>query len=111
MAAICRVCGEPTDATSEAECLRCLQPFHLALRQDVPAKDCGEVWLSDELMALEFACAICLAEERGTPLPQPLAAPPAPTDAPERPTPAGRRYARHEGMRAADVARRRRRGR
>ncbi len=49
---LCRVCGEPTTEHSNAVCSWCTAPFHLALRQDIPAKDCGQVWISEELLAL-----------------------------------------------------------
>ena len=89
----CRVCGELTNAFSNATCMQCGSSYHLALRQDVPAKDCGQVWISDESQTLEFACDICL----GKVSPEDDAAGAA------RP-----QYARAEGRRAADVLRRKR---
>jgi hypothetical protein len=68
----------------------CNSSFHLALRQDVPAKDCGQVWIDDESQTLEFACDSCLGRTA------PPAAAPAATES--RP-----RYARRQGGRAADV--------
>lgn len=97
----CRVCGEPTTEYCNAVCLRCTAPFHLALRQDIPGKDCGEVWIDEENLSLDFACNLCLAAERGEP-----AAPPPPARNMERT--ATRRYARHTGARAGDIVRRRR---
>jgi hypothetical protein len=97
----CRVCGDPTSEHSHAVCYRCRRPYHLALRQDIPAKDCGQVWLDEELLALQFACNVCLevsAPTDGT-------APAAEASANPR---GRRRYARHERVRAADVARARR---
>ncbi len=88
MGELCRVCGEPTSEFSHAVCSRCDLPFHLALRQDVPAKDCGQVWINPQHLGLEFGCNVCLGVETE-------AAPPR------------RRYARHEGVRARDVLRRR----
>jgi hypothetical protein len=29
-------------------------------------KDCGNVWLNEEILALEFACAKCIAAQDGT---------------------------------------------
>ena len=94
---VCRVCGELTDSFSNATCMRCASPFHLALRRDIPAKDCGQVWIDDESQTLDFACNVCL----GT------AEPPPATEA-ESARPA---YARNEGMRASDVLRRKQAGR
>jgi ribosomal protein L37E len=95
---VCRVCGELTDTYSNATCMQCGFPFHLALRRDVPAKDCGQVWIDDETQTLDFACDVCLGkvelspavEKEGTPRPA---------------------YARSEGMRASDILRRKRAGR
>lgn len=94
---VCRVCGELTDALSNAACMRCGGTYHLALRQDVPAKDCGQVWINEEHQTLEFACNICLGH-----------AEPAGSRAASR-TDEGKRYARREGASAADIVRRRRR--
>jgi hypothetical protein len=92
----CAVCGEPTSEFCHAACGRCLQEFHLALRQDIPAKDCGQVWIDEESMALEFACNTCL----DLVLPQP-----APVIAPTR----TRRYLRRDDTRASAIVRARRR--
>ncbi len=98
MGDICRVCGEPTSEFSHAICSRCDRPFHLALRQDVPAKDCGQVWINPQHLGLEFGCNVCLGFASEAPS---LQATP-----PEAATPR-RRYARHQGVRALDVVRRR----
>lgn len=37
--------------------------FHLNSRTDLPGKDCGDVWVSEEHMALEFVCNVCLAPQ------------------------------------------------
>ena len=92
----CVVCGEGLEGPNMATCNQCGSRFHLVTRMDVPGKDCGEVWINQEFLALEFACATCL---RGVP--------PGIT----RERPARRRYARRSGARAADVVRQRRRRR
>jgi hypothetical protein len=43
-----------------AECNWCDQRFHLNQRNDVEAKDCGEVWIDEQYLALQFACRTCL---------------------------------------------------
>ncbi len=43
-----------------AECNWCDQRYHLNQRNDVEAKDCGEVWIDDQYLALQFACQNCL---------------------------------------------------
>lgn len=102
MGEACAVCGDPTSEYSHASCGRCTRPYHLALRQDIPAKDCGQVWISEESLALDFACNTCLAAEGLIELPsQPEQAVTAAA------TP--RRYARRKQVRASEVVRARRR--
>ena len=31
-----------------------------SLRTDIPGKDCGQVWINEDHLALEFACDLCL---------------------------------------------------
>jgi len=59
----CSVCHEALTATTEAVCNSCGAYFHLNQRNDLPGKDCGEVWINEEHMALEFACNTCLHPE------------------------------------------------
>jgi hypothetical protein len=54
------VCGGPLEAHTEAYCDNCGQPYHLNQRTDLPGKDCGQVWINEEHLALEFACDTCL---------------------------------------------------
>lgn len=58
--AYCCICGEPVDETNSASCNNCYQPFHLNQRNDRPGKDCGEVWINEQYLSLEFACFACL---------------------------------------------------
>ena len=95
----CRVCAEPTSRYCNATCYTCGSTFHLALREDVPARDCGQVWLNDDVMALEFACNICLGA-----VPEPAAQADARAD-----LPTSRRYVRRTGVRAGRIVRSRRR--
>lgn len=97
---VCRVCGELTTVHSNASCLQCGGAFHLALRQDIPAKDCGQVWIGEQSQTLEFACNICLG----------VATPATDADAPASASDTGR-YARREGVRATDLLREKRRSR
>ncbi|GAB4325943.1 MAG: hypothetical protein Kow0010_08740 [Dehalococcoidia bacterium] len=57
---VCSVCGDPVEAHTEAFCNVCGQRYHLNQRLDLPGKDCGEVWINEEHLALEFACRICI---------------------------------------------------
>jgi len=58
---LCVVCTEPLTETSNADCMRCGQPYHLNRRNDIPGKDCGNAWINDAFMSLEFACEVCLS--------------------------------------------------
>ncbi len=63
-ATICSVCGEALTPQTQAFCNSCAQPYHLNQRQDIPGKDCGQVWINEEHMALEFGCDRCLHPEK-----------------------------------------------
>ena len=60
-AVTCVVCGEQAALLMTAECNWCDQRFHLNQRNDTEAKDCGEVWIDEQYLALQFACSCCLA--------------------------------------------------
>lgn len=96
----CVVCGEAADAGAAAICNGCGERYHLVLTQGEGGKDCGEVWLNEEFLALEFGCARCLAEHRG------MEAPPA---APDDAAPPPRSRAKHTGLSARDIVRRKQR--
>lgn len=49
-----------------AECNWCDGRYHLNQRNDIVAKDCGQVWIDEQYMALQFACDNCLGG-RGAP--------------------------------------------
>lgn len=72
----CAVCAEPATTAQSAECNWCDRRYHLNQRNDVEAKDCGQVWIDDEYLALQFACNDCLA--RGGPPEGTTAAKPEP---------------------------------
>ncbi|HXF50848.1 MAG TPA: hypothetical protein VNM43_04125 [Dehalococcoidia bacterium] len=63
--AFCIVCGEPVDETNSSICNGCGGRYHLNQRNDRPGKDCGDVWINEQYLALEFGCANCLAAARG----------------------------------------------
>ncbi|HEY5638536.1 MAG TPA: hypothetical protein VIW01_00615 [Dehalococcoidia bacterium] len=58
----CHVCGEAIAPDRAANCNSCHEPFHLRTRQDQDGTDCGEVWIHDQYLSLEFACARCLGK-------------------------------------------------
>jgi len=57
---VCVCCRRPFRAHDRAICTSCGAGFHLAMRIDVVVEECGEVWINDELEALEFGCNRCL---------------------------------------------------
>jgi hypothetical protein len=59
----CSVCGEALQPHTIATCNSCSRDYHLNSRQDLPGKDCGEVWINEEHLGLEFACNTCLHPE------------------------------------------------
>ncbi len=69
---VCVVCSEPADDSNSSICYNCGQRYHLNQRNDRPGKDCGEVWINEQHLSLEFACALCL---KGTPRETPVARP------------------------------------
>ena len=65
---VCLVCGEPVEAAMSADCNFCNGRYHLNQRNDIQAKDCGQVWIDEQYMALQFACDNCLRDgEHATP--------------------------------------------
>ena len=104
----CAVCGGPLTRNASADCYMCGQLFHLGLTTDSVVDDCGQVWLDDEAMALQFACNSCLEQQRAE-VEGPVAEP-EPEAAPSPPKPPRQRRAQRAepGRSARDIARRRR---
>jgi hypothetical protein len=61
----CSVCGEGLTEATGALCHGCGYAFHLNQRTDVPGKDCGDVWINEVHLGLEFACNGCLEPGAG----------------------------------------------
>jgi len=59
----CHVCRNPIADTNSATCNTCGNLFHLRLRNDAEGRDCGDVWLNEQFLSLEFACFTCLRRE------------------------------------------------
>ena len=75
----CVVCGEAVDETNSAVCQGCNRRYHLVLRQGEQGKDCGDVWINEAFMSLQFACFNCLrvaGADSVPPTASALAAPP-----------------------------------
>lgn len=105
----CSVCGEPAAPDARSDCYRCGEYFHLRLTTTASGPDCGDVWIDDEVMALQFACRTCLAEQAGESDPE--AAGPTPPVQPlvqEEPVQRPRARRASGGATARDLARRRR---
>ena len=60
---LCRICGEAADGSNSAMCNSCEERFHLRLRNDADGKDCGEVWVNEQYLSLEYACFACLGRQ------------------------------------------------
>ena len=109
----CTVCAAPVESGASAICSGCAEPFHLVLTNEaatneVAGKNCGEVWLNEEFLALEFGCARCLAVARGQAPPSPVPPVPPPARAPAHGvTSSG--PVRRQGLSAREIVRRRRR--
>ncbi len=101
-AVLCVVCSEPAAPEARSDCYRCGEYFHLRLTTTATGPDCGDVWIDDEVMALQFACHGCLAEQRGESLPAS-----DDTHQPDQPTTSTRGRTRRavEGASARDLAR------
>ncbi|MEX2080134.1 MAG: hypothetical protein WEC33_00835 [Dehalococcoidia bacterium] len=56
----CSVCHQPFLPHTDAFCNFSSRPYHLIHRQHLPGDDCGEVWINEEHLGLEFACNLCL---------------------------------------------------
>lgn len=78
----CTVCGEDAPYAMTAECNWCDQRYHLNQRNDIEAQDCGQVWIDEQFLALQFACFNCLAKDSADPAAEP-AAEPKPAAAPK----------------------------
>jgi hypothetical protein len=59
----CHVCHDPLTDSNSAVCNTCGNPFHLRLRNDAEGRDCGDVWINEQFLSLEFACFTCLRGE------------------------------------------------
>lgn len=57
---LCVVCRERLDEVNSAVCGECGGRYHLIMKTDHPGKDCGDVWLNEAYLALQFACFNCL---------------------------------------------------
>ncbi len=62
----CSVCGEPADEDTSQLCNNCESRFHLRLRDGAGGKDCGEVWINEQYLSLEYACDVCLGKQPPT---------------------------------------------
>ena len=67
----CHVCGDPLTDANSAVCNTCGNRFHLRLRNDAEGRDCGDVWVNEQFLALEFACFTCLRGETADPTGEP----------------------------------------
>lgn len=57
---LCAVCTEELSADASAICNFCGSEYHLRQKENEPGKDCGQVWINEDHLGLEFACDPCL---------------------------------------------------
>jgi hypothetical protein len=61
----CRVCGEAEPRPELlSECFGCDRPFHLNPYANRPGKDCGDAWIGDDALTLQFYCRDCIERSR-----------------------------------------------
>ena len=60
---LCHICNDPLTEDASTLCNQCHRPFHLRLRNDAEGRDCGDVWINEQFLSLEFACFTCLRRE------------------------------------------------
>lgn len=61
----CRICNQPMGEHETADCYVCGKLFHLQMIETADGPDCGDVWIDDEVLALQFACRDCIAAHAG----------------------------------------------
>jgi hypothetical protein len=83
---ICVVCREDADERTTSVCHSCGERYHLNERNDNEGKDCGQVWIDEQFLALRFGCQRCLGQEDAAPEPSRV----------RRPRTAKRRYVRRD---------------
>lgn len=101
----CRVCSKPLQTQAQADCYLCGDYFHLGLTADADVEDCGQVWIDDEVLALQFACNHCL-EAQQAPAKEEAPAEEAPAEPSSADAPRVQRA--RPGRSVRDLARRRR---
>ena len=119
----CHLCDQPMGEHETADCYVCGKLFHLQMIETADGPDCGDVWIDDEVLALQFACRDCIEARAGGPPPSPeaqavqtaeqqiaaaLQASPDPPPAREPPAANGPVRKATAGQSARDIARRRR---
>ncbi|MFN8617713.1 MAG: hypothetical protein U0837_11490 [Dehalococcoidia bacterium] len=60
---LCVVCLLTVEPYMVAYCGVCGSLYHLNSRADLPGEDCGQVWINEDHLGLEFACNTCLNPE------------------------------------------------
>ena len=64
---VCIVCREEADERTTSVCHGCGERYHLNERSDTEGKDCGQVWIDEQYLALRFACQRCLSQAEAAP--------------------------------------------
>lgn len=61
----CHLCDQPMGEHETADCYLCGKLFHLQMIETADGPDCGDVWIDDEVLALQFACQNCIEAHAG----------------------------------------------
>ena len=62
---VCHVCDGEIGDLELADCLLCGRQFHLQMVEGAAGADCGDAWIDDEVLALQFACRPCIEKHVG----------------------------------------------
>lgn len=58
----CHICAQGLVAEDTASCHLCYKDFHLAMTIQSQTKDCGQIFMNNDTLALAFVCNQCLSQ-------------------------------------------------
>lgn len=59
---VCPICLEELVPVHQTSCVYCEGVFHLRMKENVVAKDCGSMWLDEDSESLLIMCKTCQIE-------------------------------------------------
>lgn len=64
----CVVCGEELPEKHFAECMACMQPYHMRMTENaVGMKDCGITYIDETDLFMVFLCGTCAEKQQASP--------------------------------------------